>query len=173
MIKYVFNPEKVLSIKAADKADPQKIGATLAVITEKGGGHLTPLAVVNAARDRKHILHKHFEWEDALAAESFRLDQARSLISCIHVENAEAGSGVARAFMSIRDKDGVSYRSLDDILRSADLQQRVLAQAERDLLAFENRYRDLEDVCELIQQARQRLSIRRSPRESSESRAVT
>lgn len=90
MTKYIFKPDEVLAIKAASKADPDKIGQELEAIAAKAGGHLTPIAIVDAARDRKSVLHKHFEWDDAAAAEAYRLDQARSLVRCIHVENVDA-----------------------------------------------------------------------------------
>lgn len=161
-IKYTFKTDEPLAIKAADKASAQKIGEALAIITEKSKGHLVPLAVVEAARDRKSVLHKHFEWSDELAAEKYRLDQARSLIRSIHVEGADTKDGIVRAYLSIREKSGVSYRSIGDVLNSADLQQRVLAQAEKDLLAFEARFAKLEDVCSLVRAARERLSARRA-----------
>jgi hypothetical protein len=161
MIKYRFKEDEPLTIKAADKANPQKIGEALTAISATNGGHLIPSAVVQAARDAKSVLHRHFEWTDKVAAEKYRLDQARSLIRCIHVESDNTESGVARAFLSIREKDGTSYRSIDDVMNSADLQSRVLAQAERDLLAFENRYRNLSEVCDLIREARERLAARR------------
>ena len=160
-IKYVFAEGEILAIKAADKANPQIIGEELEKIAQKAGGHLTPPAVVEAAKDRKNPLHRHFEWDDRKAAENYRLDQARQIVRCIHVENAEAENGASRAFLSVREKDGVSYRSFGDVLASADLQAKVLAAAERDLLAFEARYRNLEDVCSLIRQARQQISARR------------
>lgn len=166
MTRYVFDPDQVLSIKAKDKANPQKIGEALERVSAQAGGRLEPRAVVDAARDRKSILHRHFEWRDDVAAEQYRLEQARSLVRSIHVENVDAESGVARAFLSVREKEGVAYRSIGDILGSADLQSRILAQAERDLLAFETRYKSLEDICGLIRQARERLSNRRSANES-------
>ena len=166
MIKYTFKDDEILTIKSADKADPNKIGQALEAITVKAGGHLTPTSIVEAARDRKSVLHRHFEWDDKVAAESFRLDQARSLVRSIHVESADAETGTARAFLSVRTKEGTSYRALGEILASGDLQARVLAQAERDLLAFENRYKALEDICSLIREARERLSARRINNES-------
>jgi hypothetical protein len=171
MIKYRFKEDEPLTIKAADKANPQKIGEALTAISATNGGHLVPSAVVQAARDTKSVLHRHFEWTDKIAAEKYRLDQARSLIRCIHVESDETESGVTRAFLSIRDKSGVSYRTVEDVLNSADLQQRVLAQAERDLIAFETRYKNLEDICSLIRAARERLAVRQKSA-GQDSRAV-
>lgn len=162
MVKYVFKDEGgILAIKAADKADPQKIGEALAIIAEKGGGRLIPAAVVEVARNRNSVLHKHFEWDDSVAADAYRLDQARTLVRCIHVDEVDTNSGHARAFLSIRDMEGTSYRSFKEIVESVDLQSKVLAQAERDLIAWENRYRDIQDICELVSSARKRLAEKR------------
>lgn len=166
MIRYVFAADKVLTIKAQTKADPQKIGEALAEISAKANGHLTPEAIVDTAKAKTHILHRHFEWDDKLAAHQYRLDQARDLVQSIHVEAAETESGYARAFLSIREKDGTSYRSLGDVMQSADLQSKVLAAAERDLLAFENRYRSLTDICQMIRAAREQITERRNKHES-------
>ena len=162
MIRYRFKDDEILTIKNAKDADPQQIGEALAALAEGAGGHLTPQAVVEAARSRKSVLHRYFEWDDKVAAEAHRVDQARTIVRCIHVEAAETESGSARAFLSIRDTNGTSYRSLGDVIKSHDLQQRVLAAAERDLISFESRYRELTDVCGLVRSAREQISARRS-----------
>ena len=160
MIRYVF-ADKPLAIKNASKAKPQPIGEALEKISAANGGRLEPQQIVDAAQtDRR--LKPHFEWNDAKAANSYRLEQARELVRIVHIESAETDSGVARAFLSIHDKDGTSYRSIGEILRSEDLQTRVLQQAERDLLAWENRYRAIEDVCGLVRAARERLAEKRA-----------
>lgn len=166
MAKYVFKEDEILTIKAKDRADPDKIGKALESIAAKAGGHLQPQAVVDAASERKSVLHRHFEWDDAKAALSFRLDQARSLIRSIHLEGADTDSGVARAFLSIKDREGTSYRHLSEIMASADLQLKLLASAERDLLAFEGRYKSLTDICDLVRSARERIANQRSKHES-------
>lgn len=48
-------------------------------------GRLSPYDVVDAARDPTHVLHNHFEWDDTVAAERFRLSQARRLIRSIEL----------------------------------------------------------------------------------------
>lgn len=76
MIKYVFDDEQPLAFKAAAKADPQRLGEALATIQDAHGGRLEPEHVVDAARPKNSVLHKHFEWDDAAAAEAYRKDQA-------------------------------------------------------------------------------------------------
>ncbi len=48
-------------------------------------GRLTPQAVVRAARDKRHPLHKEFEWNDAKAADMQRIERARELIRYVTV----------------------------------------------------------------------------------------
>lgn len=162
MTQYTFRDDRPLTIKSSDKADPQKIGEALETIAAKAGGKLTPPAIVDAARNRQHVLHKHFEWDDAVAAQSFRLDQARSIVSAIHIISDETESGYTRGFLSIHERDGTAYRTHAEVISSADLQSKVLAMAERDLLAFEARYRSLTDICNLIRKAREQVQARRS-----------
>ena len=159
MIRYVFADDKPLTIKAASKANAQRIGEALARIAAQNGGNLSPHDVVEAARADRHPLHRHFEWDDAKAAEAYRLDQARHLIRIVRVERPDDQEPV-RAFISVADR-GVSYRTIDDVLGSARLQAIVLDQAQRDLEAFEKRYRELEDVCSVIADARAKIADRR------------
>lgn len=166
MIKYVFNDERPLTIKNAKKADPQKIGDALTAISNKVGGRLTPKAVLQEAKAPKHFLHQYFEWDDALAADHFRQDQARTLIRCVQIVNDDDADKFAPAFLSISDKSGVSYRPLQVVMASTELQLAVLQRAERDLESFERRYRDLGDICDLVRVAREKASARRTSLES-------
>jgi hypothetical protein len=165
MIRYVFREDEPLRIKAAGKADPQMIGEALEKISETAKGELTPKAVVDAARSKRHPLHVHFEWDDSIAAENYRVDQARSLIRVIRVHD-EATPEPARAFISINSRTGTSYRSLADVKRSPDFQQAVMAQADKDLEAFQRRYRELTDICEFVSAARDRIKEKQSKLET-------
>jgi hypothetical protein len=166
MQKYVFRADEPIRIKGANKANPQVIGAALEKISEDNKGELTPLAVVEKARAKSHPLHLHFEWDDSVAAEAYRLDQARSLIRLVRVEDDDAAEGTSRAFISINDGDGSSYRPIASVKRSADLQLAVLKQAQRDLEAWERRYRELTDICQIVRTAREKVQKRVTKSES-------
>lgn len=161
MPSYVFKDDEPIRIKAAAKADPQVIGDALEEIRQRKGGELEPKHVVETARSANHPLHPHFEWDDKLAAEAFRLDQARSIIRIIRLVDDEAESGSVRAFHSISGKNGVSYRSVADVRQSADLQDAMLARAEADLQSFETRYRELKDICLIVVSAREAVQRKR------------
>ena len=160
MIRYVFKDDP-LRIKASGEADPQRIGETLANIQAAHSGRLSPEDVVQEAADPDNPLHPHFEWDDAAAAHKYRLDQAREIIRITHVDTGEGNS--ERAFHSIKDPSGggFAYRSSDEVKSSTQLQLALLQQAERDLEAFERRYRELSDVCDAVRVARQKVAQKR------------
>ena len=146
MIQYVFS-DRPLVINNLDKADPQIIGEELAKISEKKGNRLKPVDVVEAARSRKNPLHHFFEWDDAAAANAYRLDQARSIIRSVSIVNEEEGEELP-AFLSVTDKGGRSYRTMAEIQESPKLQQLVVDNARRDLNAWRDRYRRLANMFE-------------------------
>ena len=160
MQRYVFKDGPV-AIKAAKDADPQAIGEALAALAVSAGGELTPKAVVEGAKAADSILHRHFDWDDAVAADKWRVEQARDLIRCIRIEDIGSGAEPERAFLSIADKEGVSYRTVQEIRSSPDLQSRLLAAAERDLEAFTSRYRALKDICAIVETAKRAAKARR------------
>ena len=150
------------------RADPQQIGEALEEIRLGNGGQLHPGAVVESARDAKSPLHSHFEWDDRKAAELHRMDQARALIRSIRVIDDE--DRVRPAFLSIRADDGVGYRRFADVVSSPDLRQRLLEQAQRDLDAWTQRYRELREIVEMVLPAQRELRRRVKPRGGDEAR---
>ncbi len=53
---------------------------------QRDDGRLLPEDVVARASDPDHPLHSFFEWDDAKAGHSHRLDQARALIRRVRVD---------------------------------------------------------------------------------------
>jgi hypothetical protein len=164
MIKYAFK-EEWGGLRNAAKADPQKIGETLAKLSTENGGRLMPEKVLNAAKNKSNTLHQHFEWDDAVAAHAHRLDQARTIIRAIRVEDVETGANQP-AYISVAD-GGTAYRSVEEVSTSRELQLAVLRQAERELRTFERRYAMLRDVCELVKSARDKVEQKSSELETS------
>jgi hypothetical protein len=157
-IRYSFKTP--VTFHKHENADPNVIGNELERITLANNGRLTPHAVVDSARNRRSPLHPHFEWSDKIAAEAYRLDQARELVRTIRIEDTEnSDTPPRRAFLSIND-GGTSYRGLAEVLGSNSLQLRVLQAAERELQAFEHRYQELLDVCSIVRAARTKVQER-------------
>lgn len=171
MIKYYFRQDEPLRIRAAAEADPQIVGEALEDIRAASGGQLEPQAVVDAARALGHPLHRHFEWDDRKAAEAHRLDQARGIIRIVRVKDSSTEDGFSRAFISINDASGVSYRAVREVKKSLEMQTALMAAADRDLEAFQVRYRELKDICKFVLEAREALKRRRSGAKESRAHA--
>ena len=156
-IKYVFK-DRPLVIANADKADAQVIGTEIDKIVKANGGRLKPEYVWRAAQAPRHPLHKHYEWDVKTAAEAHWTSVSRILIRCIDVEADEEGEPAEPAFVSVTDNGGAAYRTIGEIKRSAELSLAVLTRAKADLLAFQRRYAQLQDICRVMQQAIDQIS---------------
>lgn len=164
MIRYVFKEEPLI-FKNADKADAQKMGEEVARHGVEAGGPIDVNAIVDGARERASAFHDHLEWDDKKAAHIHRCDQVRAIIRSIRIVSEEIGEEPVRAFVSVADR-GTAYRHINDVRASPHLSTLVLKQAERDLNAFMQRYRELEDVCKLAKSARAKVRKRIAEMES-------
>ncbi len=141
--------DKPQTFPRADEADPQVIGLTLDQIAQAHGGRLQPEHVVEAARARGHVLNRHFEWDDATAAAIHRLDTARRITRSVVLlpDDPTSNQPPKRAWTSVSEPNGVSYRRVDAIMRQGDLQLAIMRRALADLRGWLERYRSLQDLC--------------------------
>ena len=106
-------------------------------------GRLTPEIVLDSARSTKSPLHDMFEWDDAVAAEKYRLSQARNLILNIRIKEAtDDGVMYGRVFVRDVDDQGSHYVEVDHVV-SEGAADRIMGNAIRDLRSWMHRYNDL------------------------------
>lgn len=118
-------------------------------------GMLTPTLVVDEARDPGHPLHSHFEWDDARAAEEYRLEQARGLIQKVKIvyrsPRGRSPERLVRAYHSVPDVErGRVYRSAEDIAEDPLLREMVLRDMERDWKQLKTRYEHFAEFAEMV-----------------------
>jgi len=113
-------------------------------IAEKNGGILDPQEVVNESRPEDAPLHSLFEWDDAIAAEQYRVVQARFIIRNITVE--EDDEPTVRQFVHVDGGYVATRKALDDV----DMAEALLKQAKADMNAFIAKYRALKSLHGLI-----------------------
>lgn len=82
--------------------DANVAGEALTKLHERNGA-LKPQVVVSEARKKNSPLHEAFEWDDKLAANTFRLDQAREMIRALSicVECPEGAPRIVHAFVHV------------------------------------------------------------------------
>jgi hypothetical protein len=118
-------------------------------------GVLTPRLVLEEARAPEHPLHSRFEWDDTLAAESWRLEQAHHLIMRVRIVYIEGthknGPQRIRAFHSM--PDGAGYKPAAEIAADEFLSELVLQEMERSWFALKRKYGHFAEFIKLIRQA--------------------
>jgi uncharacterized protein (DUF302 family) len=62
--------------------ESQQVGECLLQI-KNNQETLQPCEIVVQAKEKDSVLHKYFQWDDTLAAEQHRLNQARHLITSL------------------------------------------------------------------------------------------
>lgn len=132
----------------------QVIGERLDKLDKEG--RLNAGEVVQDARPKKAPLHPCFEWDDAVAAELHREDQARRLIRSVEVVHEPEEDGEADepqiAFVSVGTtvKGGGAYTSTARALSDDEMRQRVLDDALADLRGIRARYSHLSELAEVF-----------------------
>lgn len=132
-----------------------KVRSELLKIHKRDSG-ITPQAVVQAARSEKSPLHSHFEWDDTVAGEKFRLDQARQLIRCevTHVVGLDNLPRNVRAFVSVRPNEEAEQRYIpeEEARLNPFTRALVLQQMRSDIAALTRRYEHLSEYWDMVRE---------------------
>lgn len=129
---------------------PAQIAGELCQQLEQSGG-LTPKRLLDASRDEDTPLHNDFEWDDSVAAEHYREEQAAQIIRCIIVKPESANKPPVRAFFNVvGEADSRDYRSVDVIIKTPSLREQLLNSAKKDMESFKAKYRMLKELTGVI-----------------------
>lgn len=124
---------------------PDAAGAELERIRTEHGS-LKPSGVLEEARPVEAVLHPVFEWDDAAAAEHYRLQQARQLIRSVVVQatpEAEPRSLYVHVEAYPRSTEG-DYVLLAEVADQVDQYAVALAEARKAVRSAVARVRELE-----------------------------
>lgn len=111
------------------------------------GESVTPKQILDYARNPETELHKCFEWNDTIAAEQYRLQQAR-LIVChlVTVDESKPEPQKIRVMQHIDE----CYKPVKLIVRNKTEYESLLERARAELRAFKNRYHTLVELEEIL-----------------------
>lgn len=118
-------------------------------------GRLTPTAVVDAARPDDAPLHSRFEWDDTVAAEKWRREQASELIRSYRITYKETTNGpvTVRGFQAVRGLESPhssEYVPTEEALADPFTRQLVLRECERDVAALKSKYAHLKEFAAIL-----------------------
>lgn len=109
------------------------------------GGEITARAVLNAARPEDSPLHPAFEWDDAVAAELHREDQARLMLRSIRIVR-DAEQEPERVFWHVATEDVDSYVTTARVMSEPDLRDALMEECVKTLIAARRRYSELKEL---------------------------
>lgn len=107
-------------------------------------GRLTPTDLVEDSRPEDAPLHSEFEWNDDVAAEHWRMHQARNIINAIVVVNEAPEPTQVRAFFQVTSPS--RYESVQTIIRRPDMYDTLLRRALSELSAFKDKYKQIKEL---------------------------
>jgi hypothetical protein len=135
------------------KNDDKAVLKELKLIAKNNGGSLLPAKVVEFAEDETTALHDKFEWNNDKAGHSYRLWQARQLISVMVTYLPRDGREYeVRTFHSLTPdrRNGGGYREVVSILKDKDMRKQLLDDALAELKVFEQKFQNLEELTEVF-----------------------
>ena len=109
------------------KADAQQAGILCSKLETEG--RLTAKALLDESRAEGSPLHDEFEWNDGIAAEKYRENQARHIINCLVTVHETA-----------------EYRSVTAIMQNSESRDQLLSLALRELDAFKQKFSSLSEL---------------------------
>lgn len=144
------------------KAFAKGIDAELAVQEieriEKVYGAITAQIILSESRKPDSILHPLFEWEDTVAAEHYRLQQARSIINNIQITVVKDGeSKNIGAYEIVTGDTGRVYKNVS-VMTVGDLEQ-VKLSIRRDLITLKNKAESFEDLQPMVMPLQQAIEF--------------
>lgn len=128
------------------KFDANEVGKELEKIE-----NLTPENVIDVARDENNIMHDMFEWDDSIAGEKYRKQQASHIISNIHVKiiAEDKPNRLVRAFVTTKKNSG--FKPIEKIVKDVDQYALLLDKAYRELNYIKVKYDNLKEIQELLE----------------------
>lgn len=148
---YKFAPHASIN-RALKNADPQKIGQKVEQVQRKRGGNFDAVDLVTEARPKNSILHDVFEWDDTEAAEQYRIQQARHLLSVLVVETElpDREKVTHRVFVSVTEQGETGYSSLAQVMTDDTLRRQFLTKLLNQLETLQEQCKQYQDLAELM-----------------------
>ena len=102
-------------------------------------------------------MHDCYEWDDSKAAEKWRLQQSRQIMSCLTVVYEQVDSDQetvksieVRAFQNTSEEREGRFLHVQDVMETPEYREIVLRKAFGELAAFRRKYSDLSELSKII-----------------------
>ena len=142
------------------KADPDLALAEIENLNARHNGSAPDGALVTHAMNPESVLHKEFEWDDAIAGKKYRLATEKKIKRSLVVVDQQPNNNNAepveiRVFQRavVRDSEDKSHRiwmNTFDMLADPEGRAQLLAQARKELQQFSTKYEAITELSEVL-----------------------
>lgn len=129
-------------------ADANKVGKELEIL--EGKYELTREVVLEYAKNKNSELNKCFEWNDSIAGEKYRLQQATWILASISIIVNDEPKRTTRMYVNIKNDDNrKEYKNIVSVVENDDEYKQLLDKAERDFISYKEKYQDMVQLKDL------------------------
>ena len=125
----------------------QIAGEAVESIIDQHGG-VTPEILLQEATKKRSVLHSCFEWDDTVAAQNYRLDQARYILRQIEVviEREDKEPLRIRAFHCVEDEEQCRrYITITQARSESEMWDQVVSRAMKEIKQWQDTYRGIKE----------------------------
>lgn len=118
---------------------------------EKRDGKVTAKSFLAESKKKSSPTHSMFEWDDAKAANKYRLQQSAQIINQLEITLEDGNS--APAFVNVRIKSvkqSASFLNVQTALSDEEYSRIVLQNALSELLSFQKKYNGLKELSDVF-----------------------
>lgn len=113
------------------------------------GDAATPKQILDYGRNPNTELHKCFEWDDSVAAEHYRLQQARTIVCHLVITESSGDDHKPQSFRLLQNTEN-GYKPVKMIFQNKSEYEKLLENARNELRSFKQRYSQLTELEEIL-----------------------
>lgn len=115
-------------------------------------GKLTPRLLVEEWADPTSPFHHKLEWNEEVAAEGYRLQQAGQIIRSVKITFVKASGSVdkVRAFHAVRSEHGNTYMPAEEVVHNEFYSRMVMANMSREWRQLKARFEHFAEFWEMV-----------------------
>lgn len=155
--------EKEYSWRIPHRVDAQVTGKVMEQIEERDGC-VTKESFLEESRPQTAPTHELFEWDDTVAAERYRLEQSRHIITDLQVKIIRQDvekTAPAVVKVTVGNKTKGEYINAETVMQTDELRKIALKNALYDFKQLEAKYSNYVELAEIftaIHQAERRIN---------------
>lgn len=111
----------------------------------------SPRDILEKARDESTELHKCFTWDDSVAAERWRINEARLVTRQLVIKEVEVPKDRPEVRLFYKTDSESGYKPTQIVIRKEDEYKQLLARAWSELEAFRRKYSMLNELQEIFE----------------------